>query len=297
MASLPRWSAECVLDARALLGEGPTWWAEANRLLWVDIEAGRVGLFDVETRDNRWLDLGTMVGCVVPTERGDLLVACANGFHRLDPSSGQLTVLHDQELQQPLNRFNDGKCDPWGRFWAGSMALDFTPGAGALWCLEPSLQSRCLVPNLSIANGLAWDLEASCLYLIDSPTLQVVAYPLTPDGELAGPAQSCLQIPSDWNALPDGMTIDQEGMLWVALYGGSAVTRWNPRSGDCIGIVDLPCSQVTSCCFGGPSLDRLFITTARRGLGAEVCAQQPLAGGLFCVDVGVCGSAADRFAG
>ena len=122
----------CVLDAQAGLAEGPHWWAEKGVLLWVDIEASRVGLFDPVARSNRFLDLPSHVGAIVPTTVGDLVAATAQGFVRLDPDSGVVTALHDPEAGCSEHRFNDGKCDPWGRFWAGTMAYDFSPGAGSL---------------------------------------------------------------------------------------------------------------------------------------------------------------------
>jgi sugar lactone lactonase YvrE len=119
------------------------------------------------------------------------------------------------------------------------------------------------------------------LYLIDSPTLTVMAFPLTSAGEIAGEPSICVQIPEAWGAVPDGMCIDVEGMLWIALFGGGAVTRWDPISGQRLKQLELPCRQVTSCCFGGPNLDQLFMTTARRKMDPAAIAAEPLAGGLF----------------
>jgi sugar lactone lactonase YvrE len=286
-----------VLQARAGLAEGPHWWQEKHLLVWVDIEASTIGLFDPSTGRNRDLPIGSHVGCAVPTASGDLLAATATGFFRVDPRNGDLTPLHHPEQHKPGNRFNDGKCDPWGHFWAGTMAYDFSPGAGALWRLGTDGHSHCARDNLSISNGLAWSLDHRWLYLIDSPTLQVMRIPLAPDGQLAGAASCCVEIPASWNCLPDGMTIDNQGMLWIALFGGGAVTRWNPGNGEHLATLRLPCQQVTSCCFGGPVLDELFITTARRNLTAAELEQEPLAGSLFVAEPGVCGAPARSFAG
>jgi sugar lactone lactonase YvrE len=285
----------CVLDAQAGLAEGPHWWAEKGVFLWVDIEASRVGLFDPVARSNRFLDLPSHVGAVVPTTAGDLVAATAQGFVRLDPDSGVVTALHDPEPGRSEHRFNDGKCDPWGRFWAGTMAYDFSPGAGSLWRLNNDFSCSLQWQELTISNGLAWSLDRRFLYLIDSPTLTVMAFPLTSTGGLADHPTTCITIPAEWDALPDGMCIDAEGKLWIALFGGGAVTRWDPQDGRLMQTVELPCRQVTSCCFGGPDLDQLLITTARRGLDAQALGEQPLAGGLFQLSLGMKGCRSEMF--
>jgi sugar lactone lactonase YvrE len=261
----------------------------------VDIEASRVGLFDPVARSNRFLDLPSHVGAVVPTTAGDLVAATAQGFVRLDPDSGVVTALHDPEPGRSEHRFNDGKCDPWGRFWAGTMAYDFSPGAGSLWRLNNDFSCSLQWQELTISNGLAWSLDRRFLYLIDSPTLTVMAFPLTSTGGLADHPTTCITIPAEWDALPDGMCIDAEGKLWIALFGGSAVTRWDPQDGRLMQTVELPCCQVTSCCFGGPDLDQLLITTARRGLDAQALGDQPLAGGLFQLSLGMKGCRSEMF--
>ena len=287
--------ARCVLQAQADLAEGPHWWAEKGVLLWVDIEASRVGLFDPVTGLNRFLVVPSHVGAVVPMSDGELLVATAQGFVRLHPDSGVVSSLQDPEEDRHGNRFNDGKCDPWGRFWAGSMAYNFAAGAGSLWRVNADFSCVRQRQGLTISNGLAWSQDRGTLYLIDSPTRQVLAFPLTPSGDLSGEATPCITIPKAWDALPDGMCIDAEGKLWIALFGGGAVTRWDPVSGLLLERLELPCRQVTSCCFGGPNLDQLFVTTARQEMDAAAIKAEPLAGGLFQADVGVKGLPAACF--
>jgi sugar lactone lactonase YvrE len=288
-------SCRCVLPIAAGLAEGPCWWSERNILLWVDIEASRIGLFDPATGNNDFFHLPAHVGAVVPTSVGDLLLATAAGLMRMDPRTGVVTLLLDPEVDRPGNRFNDGKCDPWGRFWAGTMSYDFEPMAGSLWRLDGDGRITRQRSQLTISNGLAWSQDRGTLYFIDSPTLKVMAFPLTSSGEIAAEPSICVQIPEDWDAVPDGMCIDAEGMLWIALFGGGAVMRWDPISGQLLERLAVPCRQVTSCCFGGPHLDQLFITTARREMDAAAIAAEPLAGGLFQADVGVKGLPADPF--
>ena len=293
----PSMQARCVLEAGAHLAEGPHWWAERSKLLWVDIEASRIGLFDPCSGQNSFINVGCHVGCVVPTASQDLLAATADGFLRVNPINGARTLLHHPEAHCLDNRFNDGKCDPWGRLWAGSMHYEFVPGAAALWRLDTNLESRRMRSDVTISNGLAWSSDRRFLYFIDSPTLQVLRLPLDEQGDPIDQGTVCVEIPASWNCVPDGMTIDAEGMLWIALHDGSAVTRWDPASGEHLATVELPCSKVTSCCFGGENLDQLFITTARHQLDPDQLEKQPLAGGLFVAEVGVAGLLAHTFDG
>ena len=293
----PSMQARCVLEAGAHLAEGPHWWAERSKLLWVDIEASRIGLFDPCSGQNSFINVGCHVGCVVPTASQDLLAATADGFLRVNPINGARTLLHHPEAHCLDNRFNDGKCDPWGRLWAGSMHYEFVPGAAALWRLDTNLESRRMRSDVTISNGLAWSSDRRFLYFIDSPTLQVLRLPLDEQGDPIDQGTVCVEIPASWNCVPDGMTIDAEGMLWIALHDGSAVTRWDPASGEHLATVELPCSKVTSCCFGGENLDQLFITTARHQLDPDQLEKQPLAGGLFVAEVGVAGLLAQTFDG
>ncbi|MFL0792146.1 MAG: SMP-30/gluconolactonase/LRE family protein [Prochlorococcus sp.] len=292
---MQEWRADIVLDEHTGLGEGPIWWSEEQCLLWVDIEASRIGLYQPEKKSNRWINIGRHVGCVTPMQSGKLLLACRDGFHRLDIDTEKLDLIDDPERTIRGNRFNDGKCDPWGRFLAGSMSYQFTEGAGTLWCLDSSLKAYPILKHLGISNGLAWNLERSCFYFIDSITRKVEVFELDSKGSIVKSLGACIEIPKEWESLPDGMTIDDEGMLWIALFAGGSVMRWDPSNGELIGKVDVPCKQVTSCAFGGRKLNQLFITTARRELSVEECRNQPFAGGLFVADVGTTGPAATLF--
>ena len=289
------YSAECILEVGARLAEGPHWWDERGLLIWVDIEDSRIGLFDPQTKNNHFIDTVFHVGCVVPTSKGNLLAATSDGFKMIDPDSGQITSLNNPIENRSSYRFNDGKCDPWGRLWAGSLRYDFLPNAGSLWRLDGSFDSTPMIEGVTISNGLAWSPDRKYFYYIDTPTLQVKRFLIAGNGDLMGDGDICIQIPSEWNSSPDGMSIDRNGMLWIALWGGSAVTCWNPRNGSHLATVELPCSLVTSCCFGGSAFDRLFITTAAYDLGPEDLASMPHAGGIFMAEVGVNGMPAAHF--
>lgn len=291
------WTAECIYRGEAALGEAPHWHAESGRLLWVDIERGEVHALDPATgEDQRW-EVGTEVGCVLPSRRGDFVLATRNGFQRLDPETGAVAPLSDPEAGQPNHRFNDGKCDPRGRLWAGTMSDARTPGAAKLYVLEPDLSVRVAVSEVTTSNGLAWSQDERSFYYVDSPTFRVDAFDFEPETGAVSNRRSVAEFPSEGNVKPDGMTIDADDRLWIALFRGGRVTCVDPHRGVELGSVALPCAKVTSCCFGGPDLATLYITTARTGLAAAELDDQPDAGGIFACDVGVRGLPAAIFAG
>ena len=287
---------ELILDAKATLGEGAIWDARAKVLYWVDIEAGRLHVFDPSTGSDQAFELGQMVGTVVPRARGGVMLALERGFAAFDPATGRLSPWADPEEHLPRNRFNDGKCDPAGRFWAGTISLDRRPGAASLYCLEPDGSVRTMLQGVTNSNGIAWGLDRQTMFYIDTPTRQVTAldYDMR-TGRIENP-RTAVTVPPDLGK-PDGMTIDAEGSLWIALWDGGCVTRWDPRSGRLLETLAVPARRVTSCAFGGPDLDELYITTARTGLTESDLAGQPYAGGLFRARPGPRGMKAFEFGG
>jgi sugar lactone lactonase YvrE len=280
------------------LGEGPLWHAQTRRLYWVDISAGALHVYDPQAQTDRCIQVGQPVGTVVPRRSGGVMLALQHGFASLDLDTEMLTLLHDPEAHLPGNRFNDGKCDPAGRFWAGTMGLaDPTPrGAGSLYCLDAQQLVTRRLSGVTCSNGLAWSLDRRTLYYIDSGAQTVDAFDYDDlTGEI-GNRRAVITLPNDYG-LPDGMTIDAEGMLWVAGWGRHRLSRWNPVNGALLRTYELPVSQVTACAFGGPRLDALYITSARTGLDAAALAREPLAGGLFVVYPGVPGLPAFEYAG
>jgi sugar lactone lactonase YvrE len=240
-----------------------------------------------------------MPGAVVERARGGLVVADQQGFAGLDFATGKLERWAQPEQDKPGNRLNDGKVDPRGRFWAGSLQLkeDATgKGAGALWCLGTDHRATLMLPDVTCANGLAWTADERTFYYIDTPTQEIAAF----DVDLAKPAISnrrvAVRIDAAKDGWPDGMCIDAEGMLWVGHWGGWAVHRYDPRTGKRLATVKVPVERTTSCCFGGERLDELWITTAGREVEPGD-AKQPHAGGLFRARVGVEGVAAALYAG
>ncbi|MBP1153698.1 MULTISPECIES: SMP-30/gluconolactonase/LRE family protein [unclassified Paenibacillus] len=289
---------ECklVLDAKAGLGEGAIWDAKMQVLYWVDVTGKALHIFDPQRKSDRSIPIGQFVGTVVPREAGGVMLALQNGFYTLDLETEVLTPIIDPEQNQPENRFNDGKCDPAGRFWAGTMNLNEAERSGALYYLDTDLSVRKMLSGIGISNGIVWSLDYRKMYYIDSPTKQVVAFDYDMrSGELSN-LRVIIDLTGD-HALPDGMTMDSEGMLWIAHWGGYRVTRWNPDEGEQLSEIAVPASQVTSCAFGGKDLDVLYITTARIGIDDQELVKQPLAGGIFSVTTHVKGLPAFSFKG
>ncbi|GIW96007.1 MAG: regucalcin-like protein [Pirellulaceae bacterium] len=296
MSKIQQWEAECIWQAKATLAEGPCWLLDRQALLWVDIESCEVHCLDPARGQDQLWKLPCHVGVAVPTRRGDFLTATRDGFMRLDPETGQTTAIADPESDRPGNRFNDGKCDPQGRFWAGTLSYQRIPNSAALYRLDPDLSVHRMLTGVTTSNGMAWSMDGRTMYYIDTPTRRVDAFDFDPEAGTISNRRTVLEIPESLGK-PDGMTIDEEGMLWVALWGGWGVGRWNPRTGQLLGKVAVPAERTSSCCFGGSDLSTLFITTARTGLSPDALEQQPLAGSIFAVDTGHRGLAPVAFAG
>lgn len=286
-------TAELVLDARAQVGEGATWDAAAGRLIWVDITRGRVHEFRQDGQA-RWWDAGEHVGAAVPRKSGGLILAVRSGFTAL-ADDGTVAPVAPVEAEVTANRMNDGKCDPQGRFWAGTMPYQDTPGAGSLYRLDTDASVHQVLTRLTLPNGLGWSPDGTTFYFIDSGTQGVDAFDFDPgEGVLTRQRRVVTIEPAD--GMPDGMTVDDEGCLWVALWGGGAVRRYRP-DGTLDTIVRVPASQVTSCAFAGPDGADLYITTAAHDLSAARLAAEPHAGGLFRCRPGVTGPAATPYGG
>jgi len=280
---------ELVLDAKANLGEGPNWDADNQLLLWVNIQHNELHIFDPNTGKNQTINVGQQIGAAVRCKSGGLMLALQHGFSHLDTATEALTPVHDPEADCPANRFNDGKCDPAGRFWAGTMPLSGHSPTGSLYCMDTDRTVRRVLDKVTVSNGLAWSSDMAAMYYIDTPTREVAAFDYNPETGAISNRRVAVSIPEE-SGYPDGMTIDAEGMLWIALWEGSAVSRWDPRTGRHLESIEIPASLVTSCTFGGPDLDELYITTARRELEEKALARQPTAGGLFRAKPGVKGT-------
>ena len=269
--------AELLLDAQAATGEGPAWDEKTQTLYWVDIRGKRVHAWK-DGRDDI-LQLDEYVGCVAPRRDGGLVAALHASFWTLERAAGKQTLI--ARVDEPAtNRFNDGKCDPVGRLLAGTMDDAEKVASGNLYSLEAGKPPRKLLDGIRISNGLAWSPDHKIFYYIDTPTRQVRAYDYDLDtGGISHP-RVAVEVPASMG-WPDGMTSDMEGKLWIALWGGARVARWNPLDGQLEAEVSVPALQTSSCVFGGPRRDVLYVTSARVGMDESALAKYPLSGGLF----------------
>ena len=272
-----------IVQSACTLGEGPIWEAANSRVLWVDIHEGNIHEWHSTDQRHVITHMGVKVGAIALDIRGNLVAATARGFAHVRLGDGSISYIADPESHLPDNRFNDGKCDPAGRFCAGTMdGVNDTPGAGSLYTLEYDGSVSLKITGVSCSNGLAWSADNRVFYYIDTPTREVAAYDYTNETGAITNRRVVIVIPEE-DGVPDGMTIDTDGMLWIACWGGWKVARWNPHTGRKLMEINLPVSLVTCCTFGGDNLNDLYITTAKTGLSDTELAAQPLAGSLFVV--------------
>ncbi len=279
---------EPIGNIRCQWGEGPIWWQ--NALFFVDIEGHQVHRFDPTSGEIRSWDAGERVGTVVPRESGGLVIAGDSGLHFLDMESGQLTAIADPEPDKPDNRFNDGKCSPDGRFFAGTISLVKKNGDARLYRLDPDLTLHEAFGPVTNSNGIIWSSDGRTVYYIDTPRREVLAFDYE-HGHLRNMRGviSTAHIDSS----PDGMTIDADGNLWIAFCHGACVACFDPATGTELRRVDLPCLETTACAFGGPDLEDLYVTT-----GIHKSVEEEHGGRLFVIrGLGVKGQPANGFAG
>jgi sugar lactone lactonase YvrE len=276
---------ELVIDAKAKLGEGAIWNQETREFWWVNIVQNELHLYSPETGKDRVLEMGEMIGTVVPSVNGKATVALKSGIYSVDTESGAKTLICRPEADIPTNRFNDGKCDPAGRLWAGTMPLDGSKKTAALYRIDADGSYHQMIDSVTISNGIVWSHDKKTMYYIDTPTKRVMAYSYNDEtGEIWDP-RIAIVIPRPWGA-PDGMTIDENGNLWIALWGGACVTCWNPETRSLVKKIDVPAKNVTSCAFGDSDLKTLYITTARQGTSDADLEKYPLSGGVFKIRPG-----------
>ena len=294
---MEKYSAEVALASQASLGEGPLWDSQHQALWWVQILEGLLHCYDPATHSNQTHDIGQMVGTVVLRDRGGLMLALHHGFAAFDPRTETLEMIADPESAQPENRFNDGKCDPAGRFWAGTMHLDPQQHTtGALYSLDAEGQVHKRLDQIGVANGIVWTADSRTMYYVDSmrPTIDAFDFDLA-TGAISN-RRPIYTVPETLGTA-DGMAIDEQDRLWVAFFGGGSVLCIEPREGTIVAQIELPVSNVTACSFGGSELDELYITTARLGLDEAQQAAEPHAGDLFVARPGIRGRDWPRYAG
>lgn len=286
--------AELVLDTQSVLGEGAIWNFKTGELMWVDIKKEILNIYNPATGLNKEMFTGQMIGTVVPAESGNALVALQKGIYSLNLETGSKNFLVHPEIDLPDNRFNDGKCDPSGRFWAGTISTKGEKNVAALYRLDTDTTIHKMIDEVSISNGIVWSADKTKMYYIDTPTQKIMVYDYDDaSGNISNP-EVVVHVPAELGA-PDGMTIDENDKLWVALWGGSAIACWNPLTGELIDKIEVPAKNVTSCAFGDDDLGTLYITTARIATSDEELKKWPHAGGVFKCRPGVKGVRAFYF--
>ena len=282
-----------VADVKAVLGEGPAWVTSEQALYWLDIKGRR--LFRINDKEFREWPTPMRVGSIAPREGGGFIAGTDGGFYTVEVGDElAFTRLVDPEEDLPDNRFNDGKVDRDGRFWAGTMDDTEQAAVGTLYRLEDINGSTIIDQGYGVTNGPAFSPNGDWMYHTDSVRRRIYRFPLAPDGTV-GAREIFLHF-SAQEGYPDGMTVDAEGCLWVAFWDGWAVRRFGPDAA-LLDTIEVPVQRPTSIAFGGLDLDRMYITSARVGLDETALAVQPYAGALFMVEAGIKGIAERPFAG
>ena len=284
---------ELVVDAHAYLGEGPVWDERRGVLWWVDITPGLIHRYDPRTGLDTAVPAGSQAGCVVLRRDGNLIAALADRIAVVDPEHRTVTTLLRFEDGDAALCCNDGKCDPAGRLWLDRMAPDTSPGRGRLVRVDPNLTVETAITGLTVPNGIGWSADGRIMYFTDSAWSEVRRYDYDITTGRMGQGSVLIAFPDD-GSVPDGLTVDAEGCIWLARWGAGCVVRVSP-DGHLLARIELPVSQTTSCAFGGEDLGDLYITTAHEDFGPRDFAREPLAGGLFRIRPGVRGLAPARF--
>ncbi len=273
---------------KAELGEGSYWNYNTQELYWIDILSNQLHIYNPKTKSNRSLTTPSNIGTVVPIDNSKAVVALQDGIYIINTNSGEATLLSDAERDIKTNRFNDGKCDPSGRLWVGSMAYEQTSKVANLYMINGKGEATLKLDSVTISNGIVWTKDKKTMYYIDTPTFEIKAFDYdNATGDISNP-RVAVKV-SDSLGYPDGMAIDENDKLWVGMWNGNAVICFDPITGKMVAKIDVPAHNVTSCAFGGKDLDTLFITTARVDMTDEEHAKYPLAGSLFKAVPGVKG--------
>ena len=288
---------ELLIRIRTIIGEGPVWDEETGALYFIDILDGKIYRYQNEALTS--VTLPEHIGFAVLREKGGMIAGTESGFQQVEfPEKGMVFLANPYE-DQPEHRFNDGKVDPAGRVFGGTMPVALDSGYGeagpdsGLYALLEDGTTKQVLSGIIQGNGLAWSEDGGTFYFIDTQRRTVTRYKYDIDAvELSDP-EVVIRVPDELG-IPDGMTIDEEGKLWIGLWGGSALGRWDPDTGELMTKIEFPALNVTSCCFGGPNMDELYVTTASTGTDLE---QYPEAGSVYVLRPGVRGAKSYKYKG
>ena len=284
---------QCIADVQAVLGEGPVWVAREAALYWLDIKGLKIFRLGDDGTRSEW-PTPLRIGSLAPRRSGGFIAGTEGGIAIVDPVADRFEIVASPESDLPDNRFNDGKVDRRGRFWAGTMDDAEKAASGTLYCVDPDLTWSAIDSSYKVTNGPAFSPSGDTMYHNDSARQVTYAFDMDSAGNAAN-RRTFLQFGAG-DGYPDGMTVDSEGYLWIAFWGGWCLRRYSP-DGEWVETIKMPVQRPTSCAFGGRDLDRLYVTSASIGLDDDALKMQPNAGGLFMFTPGVRGLADVPFDG
>ena len=281
---------EHVLTIGNKLGEGPLWHPEEKILYWVDIEEECFHRYYPETKKIETFEIGQPIGCLAFRDHGGLLMALRDGFGSWNWDTNKVEIITNPEADRVGARFNDGKVDRKGRFWAGTLGED---DQSALYRLDLDRTVHTMATGISISNGIGWSPDDKIMYYTDSPLGVIYAYDFDLNTGSISNRREFVNVPA-LDGYPDGLTVDSEGFVWSAHWDGWRITRYDPE-GKVERVIRMPIQRPTSCTFGGPGLDHLYITSAWTGLNDTDRREQPLAGDLFQIQTDIIGKEENLF--
>lgn len=286
---------KCEVEDKAQLGEGPLWVERENAVYWVDIFGKKVHRYALSDQTHKSWQFDIQITSLVERQQGGFACTVRDGFAFIDLDPNTIEPITLPETDQPENRFNDGKLDNHGRYWAGTMDTNQQSDSGALYRLDNDLSLHKMDDGYIIANGPTFSADGNIIYHTDSTKRTIYAFDLSKNGEISN-KRVFVQLQDEAEGSPDGMTVDSEGCIWLAHFGGARLTRYSP-AGEVLQVVPMPVPNITSCTFGGTNLDTLYITTARIAISEEDLPKYPLAGSLFSYQPNVKGLPTPRFGG
>lgn len=269
-------------DYISVLGEGPLWDHQYKKLYWVDITSGIIHSLDPNTGEHHQHNTGDYTGMIALTGSQNLIAAVGRDIELIGIQNNSRKTIATVETGMEDNRFNDGKCDPAGRLWVGTMARSGTEGAGSLYMIGANGSVQAKKRRVTCSNGMGWSADRRTMYYIDTPTKKISAFDFDNESGEISNERVAVSLEGEIG-FPDGMCVDAEDMIWVAMWDGWCVKRYDPETGEKLLQIDMPAANITCCCFGGDKLTDLYITSAREGISEDALAEQPLAGSLFVI--------------
>lgn len=284
----PPKKAILAFQTNAALGEGAFWNYEDQELYWVDIEGKKLHIFNPLKNQNRTFPVPSRIGTVVPVNNQTAVIALEDGIYIINTQDGSIKLLSDVEANMPQNRFNDGKCDPNGNLWVGSMHFEQSSPQANLYKVDGNGDYTVMLDSVTISNGIVWTSDKKMMFYIDTPTKKIKAFDFDAEKSTITNERTAAEVEESLG-FPDGMAIDENNNLWVGMWNGNSVLCFDPKTGKVIDKIEVPAHNVTSCAFGGENLDQLYITTASIDMTDDEKEKFPLAGSIFVAVPGVKG--------